>query len=678
MTIGTPTRTSKARLKWIESNFRSAIACHKGGRLSEAKERYQEILDTVPDHGPSLNNLGTIFLQEENHDSAIACFREAVDRQPKNADAWNNLGVLLSRTGLGDEALDCFQNASGISPEDPEIQTNLGDAWRLAGDLNRAETHHRKALSLDPKNAKALNNLALLQKAFGRLKAAVALFKEALLLDPTDEQIHFNLGTALIEAGNFAGAVSVSEAALQRFPHSITTAVGAARVLVEAGQWEKADPLIHRAVRYPYTTHDLPVLRHLLLYINAVPGIRADIAHLHFCCGRLIHEKWKAFECSSRFPFENRFKGLSKIRIGYVSPDFNRHSVGWFFREIIRHHDTDRFEIYCYALADKQDDITDKIRAKAEAFHRVAHLSEMEIASQIFKDRIQILVDLTGYTRNNRLDVFALGPAPVQITAIGYPHGTGLPSMDYRISDGFVEGDDAESEYRERLLSMPDCFLPYPNFKQDMPAVTRDQLGVTEALVVFASFNAWHKLRPEVLRLWNQILHSAPKSVLVFSFRYAETPYARKRIHSYFDVAPDRIRFLPQTDTESAHRARYGAVDIALDPFPYNGTTTSWEALYMGVPVVTLRGDRHVQRTTWTLLANLNLGMLAVDTPPSYIDLAVRLATEPSLLNRVKNRVGDSIKRCLNAGNSAYACALEDHYHRAWQRFQRTPHTPHP
>ena len=645
------------------------MACHRGGRLSEAKERYQEILYIVRDHGPSLNNLGAIFLQEGNHDRAIVCFREAVDRQPKNADALNNLGVLLSQTGHHHEALECFQNASGINPEDPEIQTNLGDTWRLSGNLNRAEAHHRRAIELDPQNAKALNNMALVQKESGRLKAAVALFREALFQDPADEQIHFNLGTALIESGDFTEAVSVSEAALQRFPDSITTIVGAARVLVEAGHWEKADPLIHRAVRYPYTIRDLPVLRHLLLYINTVPGIRVEIAHLHLLCGRLIHEKWKGSECNGRFPFKNRFKGLSKIRIGYVSPDFNRHSVGWFFREIIKHHDIHRFEIYCYALSDKQDDITNDIRAKAAAFHRVAHLSETEIAEQIFKDRIQILVDLAGYTRNNRLDVFALRPAPVQITAIGYPHGTGIPTMDYRISDDFAEGDDARTEYRETLLSMPGCFLPYPAFEQDMPVVTRDQLGIPEKRVVLASFNAWHKLRPEVLRLWNRILHSAPKSILIFSFRYSDTPHAQERIRSYFSVTPNRLIFLPQTDTEPAHRARYGIVDIALDPFPYNGTTTSWEALYMGVPVLTLRGARHVERTTWSLLANLNLDMIAVDDTTSYMDLAVRLGTEPDLLNRVKNRIAESIQRCLTTDNSAYVRALEHHCQEAWQRF---------
>ena len=657
----------------IEALFQKAVRAQLQGDFSSAASLYRKIPRQSPQYVASLNNLGAIFLQEGNHDSAIACFREAVDRQPKNADAWNNLGVLLSRTGLRHEALECFQNASGISSEDSEIQTNLGDAWRLSGDLNRAEAHHKKALTLDPQNAKALNNMALVQKECGRLKAAAALFKEALFRDPRDEQIHFNLGAALIESGDLAEAVSVSEAALHRFHDSITTMVGTARVLVEAGHWEKADPLIHSAVRYPYTAQDLPVLRHLLLYINAVPGTCEDVARLHFRCGRLIHEKWKGSECNGRFRFKHRFKGLSKMRIGYVSPDFNRHSVGWFFREIIRHHDIHRFEIYCYALTDKQDDITDDIREKAQQFRRVAHLSEMEIAEQIFKDRIQVLVDLAGYTRNNRLDMFALRPAPIQITAIGYPHGTGLPTMDYRISDDFAEGDHAASEYQETLLSLPGCFLPFPVFEQDSPSVTRSQLGIPEKMVVFASFNAWHKLRPEVLRLWNLILHLTPATCLVFSFRYAETHYAQERIRSYFNVAPNRIIFLTQTVTEPAHRARYRTVDIALDPFPYNGTTTSWEALRMGTPVVTLMGNRHVQRTTYSMLTHLGVPELAVETESAYLALAVGLANNPDQLHMMKEKVARQVEETVQTGNQAYIRDLEKQYSQMVQEYLNNP-----
>lgn len=650
----------------VVSLFQKAVNAQLKGDPATAASLYRQVPRQAPQYVPSLNNLGAIFLQQGNPDDAISCFQEAVGLQPKNVDAWNNLGVLWARIGDLKEAIRCYKKAHDLKPNDSEIHTNLGDAWRETGALDRAKNCHKRAIELAPHNAKAFNNLALVLKEEGRLADALVQFKEAIYRDPADEQIYFNLGATQVETGAFEEAVTVSHTALKRFPGSITTIVGAARVLLEAGRWETADGLIQKALGYPFTVAELPLLRHLLLYVNAASCSWEAVARLHFLSGRLMDKKWRDSNKTDRFQFSDRYDRLQKMRIGYVSPDFNRHSVGWFFREIIRHHDASRFDIYCYSLSQKMDDVTDAVRSAATKYETVEHMRDVEIAKRIYEDRIQILVDLAGYTRNNRLDIFAMRPAPVQITGIGYPHGTGLPSMDFRITDGFAEGPFAEDEYRETLLPLPDCFLPFPVFERKPPCVYRSQLGIPEKMVIFVSFNAWHKLRPEVLRLWNQILNKAPESGLVLSFRYAEKPYVQDRIRAYFDVAPNRIFFLPQQDTETHHRARYQIVDLALDPFPYNGTTTSWEALYMGVPVITLRGPRHVQRTTWSLLANLNLDMLAVDDTSSYVNTAVRLATTPDLLHRVKDRVEKSVQQRLQAGNSAYVLALEHRFQNAW------------
>jgi predicted O-linked N-acetylglucosamine transferase (SPINDLY family) len=312
----------------------------------------------------------------------------------------------------------------------------------------------------------------------------------------------------------------------------------------------------------------------------------------------LIEELHKKDVQRNPFDFTGRFDGLDRLRVGYVSPDFRRHSVGWFFREIIHRHDHENFRIYCYSIIDRSDDLTKEIRAKSFQFRQVGHLNDVRFAGQIFEDRIQILVDLAGYTANNRLDIFALRPAPVQITAFGYPHGTGLKTMDYRITAREAEGPDAEKEYGERLLFMPDHFLPFPVFSQAPGLLTKEDIGLRSDAVLMVSFNARHKLRPEVLRLWNRILLGAPNTFLAFSFRHSDADFARRQVLRHFTVEHRRILFLSQMPTEEQHRARYHMADLSLDPFPYNGTTTSWEALCMGVPVITLKGHRHVQRTT--------------------------------------------------------------------------------
>jgi predicted O-linked N-acetylglucosamine transferase (SPINDLY family) len=657
----------------LHQTFQSAVRAHSNGELTDAALLYRSLLRKWPDHLPSLNNLGALHLQAGHPQEAIRCFVRVLRLQPEHADAINNMGVIWCESGEHRKAIDCFEQAIKRNPSDSQFRTNLGSALGAVGELEAAEQHHLTALTLDARNAKAYNNLALIYKTTGRLDSAVTCLKEALRLAPNDEKTYFNLGDTLVAAGRFKEAVSVSESAVSKFG-SIHIAIGAARAFIESGRWDKADPLIELPARHSFTLSDLDVLRHLLLFLNASLLPKSEIARLHSVCGDLVRARIQARCSPLHFNFTDRFNELKKIRIGYVSPDFNHHAVGFFLREILRNHDKGNFDIFCYALTERKDSVTREIMRNCSGFHPVSHLSDGEIAEKIFADRIQILVDLAGYTRNNRLDLFALKPAPIQITGIGYPHGTGLPEMDYRITDSFSEGSNADDEYREKLLFMPGCFLPYPNFQRpsDSEKTTREMIGIPNDSTVFVSFNAWHKLRPEVLALWSRILSEVPNSYLVFSFRHARTEYAQNQVRSHFTVGPERILFLEQTTTDFEHRARYSAADIALDPFPYNGTTTSWEALFMGVPVITLKGDRHVQRTTYSLLASLGLEDLASETEEAYFRIAVSLANHPEKRESVRQRLRQAVQNVLQAGNREYVKSLEHAFLEIWHRYAST------
>ncbi|RJQ51095.1 MAG: tetratricopeptide repeat protein [Desulfobacteraceae bacterium] len=657
----------------LKQIFQSAVAAQISGDAKKAESLYLRILSIRSDHVPSLNNLGTLHLQSGDLQKASRYLQQAIVHKPDDVDALNNMGIVLNRSGDPSGASIHFRRALKKNPSDAQLHTNLGSALNALGELKEAEIRHKKAIAFDPKNAKAHNNLALVYKETGRLESAVSSLKEALRLDPDDEKTYFNLGDTLVGAGKLEEAVSLSESALSKFG-SIHTIVGAARVFIETGHWGKADPLIALAAQHPFAISESDTLRHLVLFLNASGLPRGEIARLHSVCGDLIRARIQARCSPLHFNFTDRFNQLKKIRIGYVSPDFNHHAVGFFFREILRNHDKRNFDIFCYALTERKDAVTREIMRNCSGFHPVSHLSDGEIAEKIFADRIQILVDLAGYTRNNRLDLFALKPAPIQITGIGYPHGTGLPEMDYRITDSFSEGSNADDEYREKLLFMPGCFLPYPNFQRpsDSEKTTREMIGIPNDSIVFVSFNAWHKLRPEVLPLWSRILSEVPNSYLVFSFRHARTDYAQKQVRSHFTVEPRRIIFLKQTETDLEHRARYSAADIALDPFPYNGTTTSWEALFMGVPVITLKGDRHVQRTTYSLLANLGLEDLTSETEEAYFRIAVSLANHPEKRESVRQRLRQAVQDVLQAGNREYVKSLEHAFLEIWHRYEST------
>jgi protein O-GlcNAc transferase len=649
--------------------FKKAVAAHLQGDHKAARKLYLDLLRINPDHAPALSNLGAIHIRNMDWPAALRCLEEAVKRAPRNSDAWNNLGVTLLETGDAHKALSCFKTAMEAAPADPEIHTNLGAALRALGDLASAQSCHLKAIELNPSCAKAYNHLALVRKDMGDLEQAVLLFEKALRLNPEEEKFAFNLCETLVEKGALAEAVSFSLQALEKHPASITTAVGAARVFIECGQWEKAEPLIRKAVVHPFTAADLGILRHLLLFLNASLLPRQTIARIHLRCGELLfRERSRGIE-GKPFDFGGRYEGLERIRIGYISPDFNRHSVGWFFRELVENHDTGRFEVYCYSLSDRRDDITEAIEARSGTFRQVKTMTELQIAGQVFEDRIMILVDLAGYTRENRLDIFAFRPAPVQVTAIGYPHGTGLPTMDYRITDTFSEGPSPEEEYRETLVRLERFFLPLPSLEAREPQITREQLGIEPDRVVLVSFNAFHKLRPEVLQLWDRILREVPQAHLLLSFRHAASAYARERILSHFRVSPGRLHFLDPAQTEEEHRGRYRLADLALDPFPYSGTTSSWEALSMGVPTITLKGERHVQRTTWSLLKHLGFSFLAADDDDSYLGIATNLLRDPDQLKALHDQIRQRVDEINAIGSRPYVSELENQYLTLWQAY---------
>lgn len=657
----------------LQSKFQKAVQVHMKGQVDTAKLLYQDLLRFYPNHVPSLNNLGAILLESGDHGAAAEYFKQVIQHNPKNGDAWNNLGVIQKEVGSLRVAKNHFEKALKYIPEDDEVHSNLGAVLKALGEPDQAEIRHRNALELNPGNANAHNNLALVLKEKNRLQEAVIHFRKALGLNPDDEKIYFNLSDCLVAKGDFQGAVVLVKEALARFPESMIIKTGGVKVMIESGHWEKADLLFQSWIRHRFLPSELSLLRYLMLYINATTRPPMEVAQIHHQCGRLIADYWQKTGEKGLFDHAGRLTENGKIRIGYLSPDFNRHSVGWFVNEIIKHHNTERFDIYCYSLSQSTDAMTQSIRQHASEYRDVTYMEDIQIGRCIYDDRVQILIDLAGYTTGNRLDIFALKPAPVQITAIGYPHGTGLPMMDYRMTDDQAEGPAAAHEYQERLIHLPHCFLPLPRFEKSEVVHKKSDIGVPIDAIILTSFNALHKLRPEVLALWNRILRHIPNAYLLFSFKHSTNPYIQHRILSHFEEKTDRIVFLPQTKTIEQHRTRYRLADLALDPFPYNGTTTSWEALSMGVPVITLKGDRHVQRTTFSILANIGIPELAVETESAYLALAVGLAKNPDRLHRLKDKVARQAEETVQTGNQAYVRDLEKQYIQIVQENLKNP-----
>jgi predicted O-linked N-acetylglucosamine transferase (SPINDLY family) len=358
-----------------------------------------------------------------------------------------------------------------------------------------------------------------------------------------------------------------------------------------------------------------------------------------------------------------------RLRVGYVSPNFSRHSVGYFIEPVIAHHDRSQVETCCYYTNRSIDETTSRIEASADRWRHVHGMSDDALARLIVEDRIDVLVDLAGHTAFGRLPVFARKPAPLQLTWLGYPDTTGVSAIDYRVTDAIADPAGAEARHTERLLRIPGLFLCY------QPALDAPEITVRDTApdaVVFCSFNMLEKVNAQTVLLWARILREVPGSRLLIKagiLRHEPTAVRVRECFAAHGVDDTRIELVAWVEDRASHLGLYGRADIALDTFPYNGTTTTCEALWMGVPVVTLAGEAHMSRVGATLLAATGLDDLVARTPEAYVNTAVMLARNPERRREMRA----SLRRTLEASplldHAGFTRKLEAGIRRLWREW---------
>jgi predicted O-linked N-acetylglucosamine transferase (SPINDLY family) len=343
-----------------------------------------------------------------------------------------------------------------------------------------------------------------------------------------------------------------------------------------------------------------------------------------------------------------------RLRIGHVSADFRDHPVARFLEPLIAHRDTAAFEIIAYSSVENPDEVTTSLRSRFDNWHDVAALNAGQLAELIRSHQIDILIDLAGHTSGGRLETFARKPAPVQMTYLGYPDTTGLTAIDYRITDALADPPGAESRHTEQLARVEGCFLCYPWPQTEPPR------RATHGPITFASFNNLAKISPTTIRLWRDVLAAVPSSRMLIkttSLGDAPTRAVVAERFARLGLPLERVELLGPAPTQPEHLATYARVTVALDTFPYNGTTTTCEALSMGVPVVSLFGEHHASRVGLSLLTACGLAAWATDDPKRFVEIAARLAeTRPTV----------SILRPDPAG---FTRTIERIYRDAWTRW---------
>ena len=642
------------------------IALQAGGRLDDAIGAFRAAVAIEPRDADARNNLGMALRLKGRDADAAASFREALALEPDNVLVANNLGLAMLALGRLDEARECLRAAVTAQPGFAEAHANLGLVLKQQGRLDDAEAAFSRALALQPRSADFLTHLGSVLEARGRPAEALALFEQARTEDPAHEGALAGGGLVLLSEGRVQEALDRLEQSARLRPDSAAAANNLAVAYRVQGDMPRAVEWCRAALAID--ADFAPAHSNLLACLNYLPNTAiAEILAEHRRFGaRLeapLRPHWRAHD-NSRDPGR-------RLRIGYVSGDFREHAMAFSIAPVLARHDPESFAVICYANNAREDHVTARLRHSAREWHRVVGMSDDDMAVLVRSHAIDILVDLSGHTALNRLHVFARKPAPIQVAWLGYVTSTGLEAMDYRLTDARADPPGAdESGYTETLLRLPwvTVFEPAADSPpvEALPALAGDR-------VTFGCLNHLSKATPEVFALWARILLEVPESRLLFG--NAGDPGVQQRLVAAFaahGVAGARLAFrpkLPLLDFLALHHE----IDLALDTFPYNGGATSCHSLWMGVPFVTLAGDRYMARMGSSLLEQAGLGEFAVRTPDEYVERAVGVARDRGRLGALRASLRARVAASPLLDAQGFVTGLEAAYRTMWRAWCEDP-----
>lgn len=629
-------------------------------QLDDAVVSYRQALAIKPDYADAFYNLGNALKELGQLDEAVKNYRQAIKIKPDLADAHNNLGAALHELEQFDEAVASYRRVIELNSGFAEAHNNLGAALKGLGQLDIALTSYRKAIELNPNYAEAHNNLGSALKDLGELSAAEASYRRSLEIKPDFAEAHFNLGDILRSFGQLDDAEASYHRAVEIKPDYASALINLGNIYKDTGRLDEAIAYYRRAV--PFDENDTKAYRNLLYTLYFHPNFD----------DKMILTEVKEFAStlnltplSVSFPTTSNNMSQRRLRIGYVSPDFRNHCQSFFTIPLLSNHDHAQFEIYCYAELAEPDHISKRLRTYCDAWRNTHLKSDQQVADMIAKDGIDILIDLTMHMAKGRPRLFALKPAPVQIAWLAYPGTTGLPAIGYRLTDPWLDppgiGDD---HYTEISIRLPDTFWCYDPLQSDLYPNTLPAL--TAGYVTFGCLNNFCKVSDDTLCRWGEVMSRVPSSRLIL---LAPAGRHRQRIFDIlgrYDIAAERIEIV-ELQPRFQYLQTYHRTDICLDTLPYNGHTTSLDAFWMGVPVVSQVGHTVAGRAGWSQLNNLGLTELAAFDDQTFIDIAIALATDLPRLSHLRQTLRSNLEASPLMDGKRFAKAIETAYSQIWQ-----------
>ncbi len=598
--------------------------------FDEAVAHFQAALRAQPAHAPALTNLALVYESRGQYDLAAQNYRAAVAADPQSAVAQHGLGVTYEKLGQSEAALACYQESLRLDPRFVSAYFSISYLFQSQGRLDLAVEWCQQALRIDPGNANVYNNLGAAWNELGKRDDAIECFRRAIALDPALAVAHSNLGVALQALGRLDEAIASHQQAIALEPRN-------------AGSHSN-----------------------LLYALNYHPDCSAE----EIFAEHLVWGRNHADPLTDRAaPPANVADKGRRLRIGYVSPHFHAHAVNFFSEPILTSHDHAAFEIYCYADVPSPDETTRRLQSATDHWRDTARLSDQQLSEQIRHDQIDILVDLTGHiSGGKRMLVFARKPAPIQVTYIGYQNTTGMRAVDYRLTDEYSDPPGlTDALHTEALVRLPRsffCYQPSTSAPRVVPAP-----AASNGYVTFASVNNYTKINRAVLTAWAEILRRVPRSRLLLLGDMVDS--LRADVSSFWRAANidlarvELVNRMPRPQyLELINRA-----DIALDPFPFNGHTTTCDCLWQGVPVVTLSGSTYVSRFGGSGLATLGLQDWIATSRDGYVEIATAKASDLLSLGQLRATLRDRMAASPLLDFRGFTERLEDAYRQMWSRW---------
>jgi len=637
--------------------YNLAVAQRGQGKIDEAFASLEKAIHLQEDFTAALYEQGNIYLEKQDYTHAINCYRKVIDGAPEAFQAYSGMAMALQQLGEiesavaacieslrlnsaqqdvtlrlatlfdnqheTDDAIQYYKRAIELGYKKADVFINIGRMFASRGDHSEAESYYKQALTIEPDAIEALTNLALLYEETHNLTSALEYIKKAYQLDAEDERVIYNYANILVSLRQYTQAEILYRKVLDKNPNHVEAEVNLGNLYLLSGRANEAQETYSHACNIRPDYQD--ACSNMLMSLNyTYSHDDNEISDKHFAWAQQLE---KDITCLQ--PTSSKSHDDTLLKVGYVSPDFKDHSVAYFFEDLLKYSNKQAIINYCYSDVKNKDAVTQRLETYAEHWRDVSRLDNDELARLVRQDGIDILIDLCGHVSGNRLPMFALKPAATQITYLGYPNTTGLSVMDYRIVDKNTDPAGSENLMSETPLYLEPCFLGYRPY-DNSPDVA-ELPALKNGYITFGSFNNLAKMSDEVIDTWSKILLGTPDSRLCVKARqYADLTIKQSHIKRFNDAGIDesRLVLMAYASTTAEHLQLYNLIDIALDTFPYNGTTTTFEALWMGAPVVCLNGTRHASRVGGSILNALGANDLLAENQQQYVAIACDLATD--------------------------------------------------